>query len=188
MSEQINSWKNCASCKKPIGFKQKYFECSVSTCQGKRTGYAFCSVFCWERHLPGAKHRDAGAIEKVSPSQAEWQSEIAHSGGPANSSVNNAVTTNFNSVANGSSVNSNVPQRRIVGQSTPQTAPTKSAIHSEVLVVVSKMKSYIKEIADMNTSGEVADVLSDMIREACDQAINSARADGRKTVMGRDFK
>jgi hypothetical protein len=165
MSEQLDYWKNCSSCKKAIGFKQKYFECSVSTCQGKRTGYVFCSIFCWERHLPGAKHRDAGAVEKISPSQTEWQNELTQSS-PAVPS----------------------PQRRIVGQSsTPISAP-KSAIHTDILVVVSKMKIYIKEIADMNTSGEVADILSDMIREACDQAIVQARADGRKTVMGRDFK
>jgi hypothetical protein len=177
MSEQLEFWKNCSSCKKTIGFKQKYYECSVSTCQGKRTGYAFCSVFCWERHLPGAKHRDAGAIEKLSPSLTEWKNELS------------AIAVN-SEPAGGSSqtVASSMPQRRIVGQPTSSSSVPKSAIHTEVLVVVSKMKTYIKEIADMNTSGEVADILSDLIREACDEAINQAKADGRKTVMGRDFK
>lgn len=169
MSEQIDSWKACASCKKTIGFKQKYFECSVSTCQGKRTGYAFCSLFCWERHLPGAKHRDAGAIEKISPSLMEWQNEMAGQS------------------ASGQSVAVSAPQRRIIGQPVVNASQQKSAIYTEILVVVSKMKLYVKEMADMNTSGEVADVLSDLIREACDKAINNARTDGRKTVMGRDF-
>lgn len=50
------------------------------------------------------------------------------------------------------------------------------------------MKQYIKDRADMNTSGDVNDVLSDMIRRACDDAIAHARSDGRKTVMARDFK
>jgi len=40
----------------------------------------------------------------------------------------------------------------------------------EVLVVVSKLKKYIKESADMNTS------------------IENAKADGRKTIMDRDFQ
>ena len=57
----------------------------------------------------------------------------------------------------------------------------------EVLVVVSKLKNYIKAVAAMNTSGNVAHALSDIIRKLCDQAIESAKSDGRKTVMERDF-
>jgi histone H3/H4 len=59
--------------------------------------------------------------------------------------------------------------------------------NDEILVVVSKLKAYIKTKADMNTSGEVLDYLSDKLRALCDQAIQKARADGRKTVMARDF-
>ena len=40
----------------------------------------------------------------------------------------------------------------------------------------------------MNTAGNVAPRLSDMIRQMCDQAIERARSDGRKTVMDRDFE
>ena len=58
----------------------------------------------------------------------------------------------------------------------------------EVLVVVSKLKKYIKEQSDMNTSGNVADALSSILRRMCDQAIESARTEGRKTVMDRDFR
>lgn len=57
----------------------------------------------------------------------------------------------------------------------------------EVLVVVSKLKSYIQKTAGMNTSGTVPQVLSDSIRKLCDDAIQRATADGRKTVMDRDF-
>jgi histone H3/H4 len=57
----------------------------------------------------------------------------------------------------------------------------------EVLVVASKLKGYIRSKADMNTSAAVTDVLSDKIREMCDQAIENAKRDGRKTVMDRDF-
>jgi histone H3/H4 len=39
----------------------------------------------------------------------------------------------------------------------------------------------------MNTSGGAASTLSDAVRRLCDQAIERARADGRKTVMDRDF-
>lgn len=57
----------------------------------------------------------------------------------------------------------------------------------EVLIVVSKLKNYIKAQAGMNTSGSVATVISDTIRKLCDDAIEKAKSDGRKTVMDRDF-
>ncbi len=58
---------------------------------------------------------------------------------------------------------------------------------NEVLVVASKLKTYIKSKGDMKTSGSVLQVLSDRIRALCDQAIDSANRDGRKTVLDRDF-
>lgn len=58
---------------------------------------------------------------------------------------------------------------------------------NEVLVVASKIKSYIKNKGDMKTSANVLEVLSDRIRTLCDQAVESARSDGRKTVLDRDF-
>jgi histone H3/H4 len=57
----------------------------------------------------------------------------------------------------------------------------------EILVVVSKLKNYIKARSGMNTSGNVAGVLSDHVRRLCDEAIESARKEGRKTVMDRDL-
>lgn len=57
----------------------------------------------------------------------------------------------------------------------------------EILVVVSKLKNYIREKSSMNTSGGVAEVLSERIRQLCDRAIENARQDGRKTVMDRDL-
>jgi histone H3/H4 len=52
---------------------------------------------------------------------------------------------------------------------------------------VSKLKQYIRSTSGMNTAGSVAPALSDVIRNLCDQAIERARKDGRKTVMDRDF-
>lgn len=59
--------------------------------------------------------------------------------------------------------------------------------NQEILVVVSKLKAYVKSSAGMNTSGAVAEKLSDIIRGLCDEAVARARADGRKTLMDRDF-
>ncbi len=149
-------WRKCSSCKKDINFNSKYYECSVSTCTGQRTGYVFCTVGCWEVHLPGAKHRDAGAIEKKSPMSASADA---------------------------------APKRIIISGSAPASAKAApSSMSHEVLVVVSKMKQYIRDISDMNTSEDVNQILSDRIRLECEKAIEVARADGRKTVMARDFK
>jgi histone H3/H4 len=57
----------------------------------------------------------------------------------------------------------------------------------EVMVVVSKLKNYIRSVSGMSTSGNVASKLSDIIRNMCDQAIEKAKSDSRKTVMDRDF-
>jgi hypothetical protein len=58
---------------------------------------------------------------------------------------------------------------------------------NEVLVVASKIKNYIKANGEMKTSAGVLESLSDRLRTMCDQAIESARSDGRKTVLDRDF-
>jgi hypothetical protein len=57
----------------------------------------------------------------------------------------------------------------------------------EVLVVASKVKNYIRGKSGMNTSAAVMDILSTRVRQLCDQAIDHARSEGRKTVMDRDF-
>ena len=153
-------WRKCSSCKKEIGLNSKYYECSVSTCTGQRTGYVFCSVSCWEVHLPGARHRDAGAVEKRSPSVPQSEESVA-------------------------------PKRIIISGSPSGVAPSaakKSPMSNEVLVVVSKMKQYIRDISEMNTSEDVNQFISEMIRTECEKAITQARAEGRKTVMARDFK
>jgi hypothetical protein len=62
-------WRKCSACKKDILLNSIYYECSVSTCTGQRTGYVFCSIACWEVHLPGARHRNAGAVEKRAPAK-----------------------------------------------------------------------------------------------------------------------
>lgn len=58
---------------------------------------------------------------------------------------------------------------------------------NEILVVASKLKNYVREKSGMNTSAGVLAVVSDKIRQMCDQAIENARNDGRKTVKDRDF-
>lgn len=58
---------------------------------------------------------------------------------------------------------------------------------AEVLVVTSKVKKFIKDKGDCNTSSETIEVLSKAIEALCEKGIESAKADGRKTVMARDI-
>ena len=62
-----DTWKQCSSCRKPIGFDRIYYLCSVSTCNRKRMPLFFCSVECWDAHDAGARHRNSWAEEKRSP-------------------------------------------------------------------------------------------------------------------------
>jgi hypothetical protein len=151
-------WRKCNSCKKPIGFRTKYWVCSVSTCTRKRTGLVFCSVSCWDAHAPMMNHRDAGAIEMMSPSQAEWEREQD----PTLTKEEKHMMENETSAGEGSG--------------------------GEVLVVASKLKNYIREKAGMNTSAAVMEALSNKLRQLCDLAIENAKREGRKTVMDRDFQ
>ena len=60
-------WRRCSACKKDIALSSVYWVCSVSTCNRARTALVFCSVDCWEIHLPTERHRDAWAVEKRAP-------------------------------------------------------------------------------------------------------------------------
>ena len=160
-------WKKCSSCKKPIGFGAGYYVCSVSTCSGQRTGYVFCSMPCFEVHLPAARHRAAGGIRKTAPKTADARYQ-----------------DNYEPKAAGA------PGRRkiIPSHSGSSLSTASSNIPRDILIVASKLKDYISARADMNTSASVMEVLSDIVRRACDDAIDQARAEGRKTVLDRDFK
>jgi histone H3/H4 len=69
----------------------------------------------------------------------------------------------------------------------PSASAAKPEIPREILVVTSKLKKYIKDRSEMSTSGGFPEELSDRIRRLCDEAIENAKRDGRKTVMDRDF-
>lgn len=167
----MSYWRKCTTCKKEIGFSTVYWICSVSTCNRQRTGLVFCSVSCCDAHIPVMNHKDAGAIEKRSPSRAEWERENSDEPAPA--------------------------PRRIIPAVQPQTmssapasgpSPLKTGVPRETLIVVSKTKDYVRNRSGMNTSDGVIDVLSDRVRALLDMAIRNAESDGRKTVMDRDFK
>jgi histone H3/H4 len=142
-------WRKCGSCKKEIKYNAIYQACSVSSCSKT----AFCSVDCWDLHVPILNHKNAWAEEERSPAQAETQPEHQ--------------------------------VRRIVVQSSSPMG--KSEMETEVLIVASKLKQYVKDKYDLSTSANVMDALSREVRRLTDRAVEKARAEGRKTLMDRDF-
>lgn len=58
---------------------------------------------------------------------------------------------------------------------------------ANVLVVTSKVKKFIKDQSGCNTSAETIDQLSKAVERLCQKGVESAQADGRKTVMARDI-
>jgi histone H3/H4 len=57
----------------------------------------------------------------------------------------------------------------------------------EVLVVASKVKKFIKDKSDLNTSSQVMEQLTLRVQRICLDSIKRAIDDKRKTVMDRDF-
>jgi hypothetical protein len=169
---------HCSICKRPIPFERAYYACSVSTCNRRRTALYFCSVECFGAHLPEAHHRDAWAEQRQAPSAETWAAERAAEQDDAAPDSDARVTA--------ASLGLSEPRRRVVapgGQAAAEGEPPR-----EVLVVVSKLKAYIRARSGMNTSDGVVETLSDELRRLCDAAIRNAARAGRKTVMDRDFE
>lgn len=74
------------------------------------------------------------------------------------------------------------PRRKIISDGTP-----KKSAKTETLVVVSKVKQFIKDQSGMNTSQCCIDRLTEKVVYEALKGIEEARASGRKTVMGRDI-
>ena len=171
---EASSWRRCSSCKKPIAFGAQHWVCNVSTCNRPRTGLVFCTVSCWDGHLSVVRHRESWAVERRAPSQAEWereQSAQAAASSPGPSTVAASPTERA--------------PRRILPPPTPRAPDPRE---TEVLVVMSKLKNYVRGRSGFNTSDRVAEPLSDAVRSLCDRAIEKARAEGRRTVLDRDFE
>ena len=170
MSEE--AWRRCSSCKAEIGYGQIYWVCNVSTCNQKRTGLYFCSVSCWEAHLPTMRHREAYAVEKRAPSAEQARAEADPPARSAPTSVKNAPAPSAPAI-----------RRQVITVDRERD----DDLPSDILIVASKLKKYIRARSGMNTSDGVMAVLSDHVRRLCDQAIRNAGAAERKTVLDRDF-
>ena len=165
------TWRRCSACKQPIALGASYWVCNVSTCNRARTALAFCSLTCWEVHLPGANHREAWALERTAPRSA---AEAAAGSGGGVAAARPAAAAS--APASGG-------QRRLVRPATPG----RNAAPREVLVIASRLKEYVRARSGFHTSDAVLETLSDAVRNLCDEAILKAEREGRRTVLERDI-
>lgn len=152
-------YRKCSTCKKPIAYSADYFKCSVSTCNRKATALFFCTVDCWDAHVPDANHRDAWAEKETAPA------------GPAPEAA---------------------PVDKVRKVVAPRTQPIADTSDDElprdILIVMSKLKNYIKARSGFRTSDGVSDPLSDAVRKLCVASIKSAAQNERNTVLARDVE
>jgi hypothetical protein len=182
MTDVVAGWRRCSACKKPIDFGVQYWTCNVSTCNRKRTALQFCTVSCWEVHLPVARHREAWAEEQIAPTREAAARQAQASARKPAASRSEAPRK---------------PRRIIQGDAKPPSAATSAGAASsparqadvprEVLIIASRLKDYIRNVSGYNTSDRVLEPLSEIVREVCDRAIRSAEADERMTVLDRDI-
>ena len=171
-------WRRCSNCKREIAFSTRYWTCSVSTCNRKRTGLVFCSLSCWEIHLPVANHRKAWAERRIAP---RTRDAAEASPAPRTSPAPTALPSSARA-----QTDAREPRRIVV--SSPPAAPSThdASAPREVLIVASRLKDYVRARAGFNTSDRVLEPLSVIVRRAVDAAIESARRDGRRTILDRD--
>lgn len=179
------SFRVCSICRKPIPFESRYYACSVSTCNRKPTALYFCSVPCWDAHVPDARHKDAWAIEEKAPTEAEARAEKNATNDSVRRRVVSSSTSNADATRGADGARSTNNANNAVNAA-DDDAP--GHLPEDILVVVSKLKAYVKARGSMNTSDGVTDVLSEHLRSLCTKAIRSAAQNSRKTVLARDFE
>jgi hypothetical protein len=118
----------------------------------------FCSVNCWNLHNEIMGHKSAWAEEMRSPKKENFIAD------------------------------QEAAPRRIIVAHKPATGAVSDEVNEDILIVASKLKAYIKDKHDMNTSANVMEILSHQVRRLTDRAVEKARAEGRKTVMDRDYE
>jgi hypothetical protein len=177
-------WFLCSACRKGIAFRAVHWVCSVSTCNRARTRLVFCSVPCWDSHVATLRHRDAWAVEARAPTREEHARNEASNAAEAHEA--RAPVPPPAPRPRAPQPEPEAPRPASVTAHAGGPALSNHYEHDDVLIVVSKMKKYIRDRSGMNTSDAVAEALGDHVRSACDEAIRAAARDGRKTVLDRD--
>jgi histone H3/H4 len=117
----------------------------------------FCTMDCWDAHVPLARHREASAEEQIAPATPD---------APALPPERDAK-----------------PGKRRIAP----TKLRDPSLPKDILVISKALKAYVEAAGGLRTSDAVMEVLSEKLRDMCDRAIDRAKAEERKTVLDRDF-
>lgn len=173
-------YRKCSSCKKEIAWNTRHWVCSVSSCHRVGRELVFCTVSCFDAHVPVMNHKNAGAVERRSPAHAQAKDPnrplFEKPANTAQGPKNDAKAAWIDELLGNPPANN---------QSATEAA--KLAAPDEIWVVVSKVKAYIKDRSGMNTSDSVMKLLTQKLYIDIERSIRSARQNGRKTVLDRDF-
>lgn len=121
--------------------------------------FAYCSIDCWSLHNSVMNHKNGWSEDRQAPKKE-------------NEGVRRIIT----------------PQKTTPSQSHSQSDQAQNKIlEQEILIVASKLKQYVKDKHDLNTSADVMEILSQKVRKLTDQASQKAKSEGRKTLLDRDF-
>lgn len=191
-----DQWRRCSSCKKPILFGADYFVCNVSTCNRGTKGFVFCTVSCWDAHLGVVRHRESWAEDAKAPTREAYEREQAGGSAPKPKASPSKPAASRppagRTVITRKAKDAGRDEATAASSKPAVPAATKASsaepLPDDVLIVISKLKKYVKAKAGFNCSDRVAGPLSDAVRALCDEAIENAMADERKTLLDRDFK
>jgi hypothetical protein len=176
-------WLHCSACRKEILLGGVHWICSVSTCNRSRTRLVFCSVACWDSHVATLRHRDAWAVESCAPTAAEHARHEREEADEARASSSPSTAAPPPAPRPAPAGH---PASGSVTAHAGGPALSNHYTRDDILIVVSKVKKYIRDRSGLNTSDGIAEALGDHVRHICDEAIRAAARDGRKTVLDRD--
>src|SRR5207248_9749836 len=111
--------------------------CSTSTSNRKHNGFFFCAVSCWDAHVPMMRHRESWAEQHTAPTREAVEREQQAEQAPHKAS------------------------------GTPAVRSGTAGSSQDVLIVVSKLKQYIKQQAAMNTADTVNEQHPRSSRQNC---------------------
>jgi len=119
-------------------------------------GLFFCSVRCWDAHLPEMRHREKWAVEKRSPTRAQHQAALAEL---ADKEARQTAAATKDALP-----------KRVAGAS----ADDAEDLSDEILIVASRLKDYVTDHFALRTSDSVLVALSELVRGLISDAVDRA--------------
>jgi hypothetical protein len=136
------------------------------------------------------RHRDAWAEEAHAPSRAEWEAaERAAAMEEETRTTRRIERPNLASLKSAVVTISPESPGAPIGEARggARSMLNTDGLPEDVLVVVSKLKAYVRARGDLKTSDGIMPILSDILRQVCDEGILRAKEAGRQTLLDRDL-